>query len=152
MNNSIKTKDIVPLIKEVVDQDSTFSLKPKGISMLPTINEKTDVVILSKPEKLKKYDAVLYVRDNGQYVLHRIVKIKGDTFSMCGDNQIFIEKNIKKENIIAKMTSLISSDKKIDIHEDAYKKRIRSLHRKKILPRFALRVKNKIKRVLNIKK
>jgi hypothetical protein len=43
---------------------------------------------LVKPEiPPKKYDVIFYRRENGQYVLHRIIKIKKDGYVCRGDNQ-----------------------------------------------------------------
>lgn len=60
-----------------------------GDSMYPTLRHRKDVVYLKKPDRqLKKKDLILYQRENGQYVLHRIVtKPKNDAFICCGDNQ-----------------------------------------------------------------
>lgn len=49
-----------------------------GDSMLPILRQGKDLMVISrKPEdRLKKYDVPLYKRDNGQYVLHRILKVR----------------------------------------------------------------------------
>ena len=60
-----------------------------GDSMLPLIRQGRDLVLISrKPEgRLKKYDVPLYKRDSGQYVLHRILKVRKDDYIICGDNR-----------------------------------------------------------------
>ena len=69
--------------------------------MLPTIKEGRDKVTLSPaPEKLKRGDIAFYKRENGQFVLHRVVKVRGG-YVFCGDNQYSLERGIKKEQIIA---------------------------------------------------
>ena len=69
--------------------------------MLPML----DSVELSKaPPKLKKYDIPLYRRNNGQYVLHRIVDV-GETYTCIGDAQFVKECGIRDEQIIAVVTS-----------------------------------------------
>ncbi len=59
----------------------------RGASMRPLLRQGKDVVVIEKPkEHWKKYDAVLFLRKNGQYVLHRILKIDGDRYWIVGDN------------------------------------------------------------------
>ena len=67
-----------------------------GDSMLPILRQGKDLMVISrKPEdRLKKYDVPLYKRDNGQYVLHRILKVRKNDYIICGDNRTHIERNI----------------------------------------------------------
>ena len=97
----IRMEDGISLICESLKcgQDVIFS--PRGASMLPTIKEGRDKVTLSPaPEKLKRGDIAFYKRENGQFVLHRVVRARGD-YVFCGDSQFSLERGIKKEQIIA---------------------------------------------------
>ena len=59
-----------------------------GISMYPLLRQRKDSVHIVKIDSpLKKNDVILYQRDSGQYVLHRIIKIKNSNYIICGDNQ-----------------------------------------------------------------
>ncbi len=100
--NRQNLKDLEPIIKESIKDGGQFVFYPSGISMLPTIVGGKDCVVLVEADVLHKYDLVLYKRDGGQYVLHRIMKIDGTKLAMCGDNQLYYEYNIDKEQIIAK--------------------------------------------------
>ena len=52
-----------------------------GDSMLPLIRQGRDLLIIEKPHgRLKKYDIPLYRRDSGQYVLHRILKVRRNDY------------------------------------------------------------------------
>lgn len=75
-----------------------------GNSMYPLFRSGRDNVIMSLPENLKKYDVILYKRDDGDFVLHRIVDIKKDGFVLMGDNQLVKEYCVKQENVVAKMS------------------------------------------------
>lgn len=75
------------LIKEAISSDGEFRLYPRGTSMMPLLREGIDSVLLKKPEGVSKNDIVLYKRSNGQFVLHRVIKIKNGEYVMCGDNQ-----------------------------------------------------------------
>ena len=75
-----------------------------GNSMYPLFRSGRDNVVMSVPENLKKYDVILYKRDNGDFVLHRIIGIGKDGFVLMGDNQLIKEYPVKADDVIAKMT------------------------------------------------
>ena len=73
-----------------------------GNSMKPTLLDRVSRVRLKAIEDPKRGDMVLYRRDNGTYVLHRIVKESEDgTFVFCGDAQYQLEKGIRREQMLA---------------------------------------------------
>ena len=101
MNKIITMDDIIPLIKEKLDLDGKVTFTPKGTSMLPTIVGEKDTITLVKPDfPLDRYAIPLYKRDDGGYVLHRVIKIKDGRYNMRGDNQYEIEKGIREDQII----------------------------------------------------
>ena len=86
--------------RELLKDDSieALPLLISGNSMAPFLIHQRDTVYLSRLQKpLKKGDVVLYLRDNGSYVLHRIVQINNDQYSMIGDGQFHIEKGIRHD-------------------------------------------------------
>jgi len=101
-------------IRFVLENGGEFRLYPRGTSMLPLLREGKDSVGLVKPAKdLKKNDIVFYLRDDGHYVLHRIVKVKGDLYTLCGDNQVMLEEGIRSEQIIGVVERVFRGDKEI---------------------------------------
>jgi hypothetical protein len=95
---------LMPLFKEKLAAGKSVIFFPKGTSMMPMIRQGVDKVVLSPlPKKLKKYDLPLYQRDNGQYVLHRIVKA-GDTYTCIGDNQYQYETGVRHDQMIGLVT------------------------------------------------
>ena len=113
--------DLMPLIREQLDSGSSMRIHPRGISMLPMIREGVDSVVLSKlPENLAKYDVILYQRENGQYVLHRLVEI-GETYTFIGDNQFEKEKGIKHGQLIARVSSFYRGEKHISVDKLLYR-------------------------------
>lgn len=105
-----KVEAFVPLLQEAFDNDKTFKMPVKGTSMLPFINEK-HYVILKKVDSIKKNDIVFYRRDSGQYVLHRIFKVKKDHYVLLGDNQVYREYPIYKKQIIGKVIAVCKGEK-----------------------------------------
>ena len=76
----------------------------KGTSMMPLLKEGRDRVEL-KPychERLKKGDVVLYKKNDGTLVLHRIIKTEnGEFFTVLGDHQFKNAERVNKNQIIA---------------------------------------------------
>ena len=83
MNKIVQIEDIVPIIEEQLKSGGKVSFTPRGTSMLPLFRDNVDTVILATPEfTLKKYNIVFYRRNNGQYILHRIVKVQKDSYKI----------------------------------------------------------------------
>ena len=80
-----------------------FLIHPQGISMLPYLKEGRDAVMLHPFDGApKRGDLLLYERACGTLVLHRVVKVERDgTISFRGDNQYFIERGIRADQVIA---------------------------------------------------
>jgi len=95
--------ELSPLIEELISSRSDIEITVTGNSMRPMLRHLRDSVVLTgcDPDKLKKGDLPLYKREDGSYVLHRIVKVNESTFDMCGDRQSEIEVGVPKQNVIA---------------------------------------------------
>ena len=75
-----------------------------GTSMLPLLKEGRDRVELEPccQERLKKGDVVLYKKNDGTLVLHRIIKTEnGEFFTVLGDHQFKNAERVNKNQIIA---------------------------------------------------
>lgn len=117
MNEQMRVtlSELLPIIDEMLASGKEVCFSPKGTSMLPLLNPDRDsVVVKSPPKKLKKYDLPLYRRSNGQFVLHRVVKVaKNGSYVMCGDNQFSRESGIRQNQIIGIVTSFYRNGKHI---------------------------------------
>lgn len=100
----------MPLIRERIAAEQLVRIYPYGKSMLPMLCEGRDSVVLSKAQRIKKYDIILYQRENGQYILHRVVKV-GKTYTCIGDNQFVLERGIANEQIVAVCTAFTRKGK-----------------------------------------
>lgn len=118
MNNRIfkTTKELTPFIKEMISKDKQVNLTVTGNSMFPLFSHLRDSVTVKKFNEYKKYDIILYVRNNGDLVLHRIVKVKNNEFYLCGDNQTLIEYPIYPEQVIGKVVSFTRKGKVYDFN------------------------------------
>lgn len=133
---SVSMDAVVPLILENISAGSTVKFSPRGISMLPMLREGIDSVVLSPvPGKLKKYDLPLYRRENGKYVLHRIIGA-GTTYTCMGDNQFVEEPGIRQEQLLALVTGFYRGETYHSVHEPAYRIYCRFWHYSRPLRRF----------------
>lgn len=98
-----------------------------GTSMRPFIRSQEDLVVIERrPDgRYEKRDAVLYRRDSGQYVLHRIVKVCPDSYTMCGDNRTYLEHGVRQDQILGVLTAVIRKGQRIDVNTDDYQRKIR---------------------------
>lgn len=118
MSEKYTYKELEPIIREKLSQGAQVTILPKGTSMLPLIRQGQDEVILKAPKgRLKKYDIPFYKRQNSQFVLHRIVKVKKDSYVLCGDNQTDREYGITDDMIIAVVCG-IKRDGKVILPDD----------------------------------
>lgn len=102
MSLDVTFNQMYPFICEQLSSGGQVRFKPKGTSMLPTLRQGTDEVVLTAFNgSLKKYDIAFYRRQSGQFVLHRVVKKPcKNTYVMRGDHQFEYEYGITDENII----------------------------------------------------
>ncbi|UQZ85820.1 hypothetical protein SK3146_05109 [Paenibacillus konkukensis] len=95
------------LLLPMLELNWNVAIPVTGNSMYPLWKHGRDEVVLTKcdPYALKKGDIVLYRRSTGQMVLHRIVKVRPDSYDMCGDAQSQIESKLPQKNVMAVVTS-----------------------------------------------
>jgi len=108
-----KLSEYESTIRMVLDSGGEFRLYPKGTSMLPLLKEGRDSVVLIKTDKfIRPWNIVFYKRDDGAYVLHRIVKADREAglFDMCGDNHLTIEHGIRRDQIIGVVKKIYIGD------------------------------------------
>lgn len=87
-----------------------------GDSMMPLIKQGRDVLVISVVNgRLKRYDIPLYKRDSGQYVLHRILKVRKNDYVICGDNRCNKEYGITDRHIIGVLSGIIRDGREIPV-------------------------------------
>ena len=111
----IKADDWVGAVLPLLKEGKSVKIRPTGGSMIPFITGDRDTVEIKDVNPvLKRGDIVLYRRDNGSYVLHRIYKVCGDEYYMLGDSQNFVEGPIKREQIVAQSRYYYKKGKRKD--------------------------------------
>lgn len=117
----LNLNSLVPFIEEAFSRNTTFKIPVTGTSMNPLLYEKRDFVLIEKPVfPLEIGDIPLYRRDDGRFVLHRIVDIDEKGYVMCGDNQFILEQGITDQNIIGVVCEMNIDGKKVSIDDPEY--------------------------------
>ena len=138
----VSLSELSPLMLECLAQGQEVLMTVTGNSMSPFLRHKRDQVVLSAcdPESLQVGDVPFYRRDNGQYVLHRIVErddgvvrtrygsrrvlpsIGGDlTFTMLGDAQWTEEPDIRADQVLARATAFVRLGRRWECDSAAYR-------------------------------
>ena len=108
--------------EDVIERDGRLVYTNVGDSMRPLIRQDRDILIIEKPKgRLKKYDVPLYKRDSGQYVLHRVLKVRDSDYVICGDNRYSKEYGITDRHIIGVLTAVVRDGKEIPITDLRYR-------------------------------
>ena len=138
----------LPHLQELLRSGKAVFIKPNGTSMLPMLRQGIDgVVLCAVPENLRKYDLPLYRRDNGMFVMHRIVKV-GKTYTCVGDNQFHLEKGLRQDQMIAVVTGFYRGDRYYPVSALSYQIYCRFWHYTRFIRRVWRAVKRRIKRFL----
>lgn len=108
--------------KSVIEEKGFIVSTIVGVSMYPLLRQRKDSVHITKIEApLEKNDVILYKRDTGQYVLHRLIKIKKGKYIFCGDNQWQKEYGITDQHIIGKMVGYYRKEKYHSVESFGFK-------------------------------
>lgn len=131
MRKEMSMGAMLPLINETIESGGVFTLYPKGASMRPLLRNGMDGVHLCDPEGAGIGDIVLFRRESGEFVIHRIVAEKADGFVFCGDNQCVLEGGIKREQFVAKVCAILRDGRITPIDDPEYVRYVSSLPKRR---------------------
>lgn len=104
---TVDTRAYVGMLKALVEQGKEVRMVISGSSMAPFLVHARDSIFFRAPEgTLKKGDIVFFERPGGQFVVHRICSVCGDSYDIIGDGQTEIEHHVKREQIFAQVTKV----------------------------------------------
>jgi hypothetical protein len=134
---------------EELKKHGNYVSVPRGISMRPMIYGQRDAVLIETlKEKPKRYDLVMYLRPNGQGVIHRVIRQHGDNYIICGDNCYQLE-HVKLEQIAGIITKFNRKGKWYSIDNKWYQLYVHIWVDFLFLKRPLFYVRDKIKRKLH---
>lgn len=102
--------DLLPEIVRMLTEGHTVTLRLRGRSMRPFLEDNRDKALLSKPDCIKVGDPVLAELTPGSFVLHRIIDISGDNVTLLGDGNLNTE-HCKTDNIVGSVIGFYRKDR-----------------------------------------
>lgn len=87
----IENRKFLPEVIKLLNEGHTVTLLLKGFSMRPFLEDNRDKALLTKAKDIQVGDAVLAETAPKHYVLHRIIKIQGETVTLRGDGNLGTE-------------------------------------------------------------
>lgn len=110
-------------IDDVLNIHGIIQIEPKGYSMYPLFVPGRDHAVISAiaNHKVKRGDVLLFRREDGLLVLHRVWKVKEDGLYMVGDNQESIEGPINNNQVLGILVQMLRKGKRISTRNILYK-------------------------------
>ncbi len=107
--------------EEELEQNGTLVFPNKGTSMMPLLRENRDLMVIEKrgPERLRKYDAVLFKRGES-YVMHRILKVRDRDYWVVGDH-CRVGESVKDEQILGVLKQVVRDGRTIRTTDLGYR-------------------------------
>ncbi len=97
-------------------------LEISGTSMRPLLKAgKNTVHVRYLTQDPKPLDVVLFRRDDGSFVLHRIISAVGELYTLCGDHQATPETGISRRQIFGVMEGYYTGERYHSCSAAAYR-------------------------------
>lgn len=84
----LSNAEFLPEIVKLLDEGHTVTLRLRGFSMRPFLEDNRDKALMTKATNPKVGDPVLAEIEPKHFVLHRIVRIDGDRVTLRGDGNL----------------------------------------------------------------
>lgn len=102
----LPTETYFSLVRQMLSENGQAYVRVTGVSMWPLLRHLQDGVVIVPPEKIRTGDIVLFDRRNGRYALHRVVHKGRQGFTMAGDNQWHVERDLPYDQIVGVAASI----------------------------------------------
>lgn len=99
---TIDNNQLIGEVKKLLKTFPSVVLPVKGTSMLPFIIGSKESVELVRWEKDFQIGDIVLALTKDYYVIHRIIKIDGDDYTLMGDGNIIGTESCKRSDIVAK--------------------------------------------------
>ena len=103
---TIPTEEYFARVKQQLSENGQAFVRVTGNSMQPLLHNLRDGVAIVPPGEIHIGDIVLFDRQNGRYALHRVIRKRKKGFTMAGDNQRHMEKDLPYGQIIGVVSQI----------------------------------------------
>ena len=118
---TVPMESLVEVLQLQMESGAPATLTVTGSSMMPLFRNRRDsVILLPVTQRQGKGQIILYRRDNGQYVLHRIIGVTPEGYICCGDNQ-YEREDVRHDQLIAVVTQFIRNGKQYSCTHFGYR-------------------------------
>jgi signal peptidase len=122
---SVYMSELMPLISDSLQSGQTVRIKVRGNSMYPFLLDTRDSVtfapLIGRP--VRRGDIILFRRTNGSYIMHRVYSVdKNGVMQFIGDAQYTLEHNIKREQAVAFVPSVVRNGREISCDKGAWRR------------------------------
>ena len=101
----VDTKQYVSMLRDLVREGREVSMLITGSSMSPFLLSHKDTICFKAPWRpLRRGDMVFYERETGQFVMHRICKVRSEGLYIVGDAQHEIEGPVDPSQVFGLVT------------------------------------------------
>ncbi len=117
----VSMESLAELLALQLENGGKATLTVTGSSMVPMLQHRRDQVeLIPVAPRQKKGDIILYRRENGRYVLHRIVGVVPNGYICCGDNQAEKEP-VAQEQLFAVVSGFVRKGKRYTLDNPGYR-------------------------------
>lgn len=104
---TVETGQLLEQYRELLKTTEALPLQVTGRSMTPfLITGRDSVMLTALRQSPRRGDIILYRRENGSYVLHRVfARHRDGSYTMIGDGQQQLERGIAREQMFARVCS-----------------------------------------------
>lgn len=106
----IPMEELAALLQTQLAAGGRAILVVTGSSMMPMLHNRRDRVVLEPPVDLRRTDVILFRRESGAYILHRIVRMGEEVMLCSGDNQ-WEPETVLRSQVVAKVTEFTRKGK-----------------------------------------
>lgn len=115
--------EIGPMIEAMIEAGQNVTLQISGDSMRPTLKPRRDAAVLSKVRQWppKKGTILFFKRETGEYVLHRVLRVRNGACTMNGDAQEWTEGPVTEKMAVAEAIAVIRKGNMIEAERKGYR-------------------------------
>lgn len=118
---TIPMEELSELVLLQLEKSGKARLTVTGCSMQPMLYHRRDVVeLVPVGDRQRAGDIILYRRESGQYVLHRIIACTESGYICCGDNQAMREA-ITHDQLLAVVERFTRKGKRYTLDAPGYR-------------------------------
>ena len=121
--NTTKSDPVKVDLEQLLRDGNIIRIRPQGYSMYPLFIPGRDEALIQQADSTdcRRNDVVLYRRDQGILVLHRICRVTSDGFYMVGDNQFEVEGPLRPDQLRGRLIAFIHNGKEISVKNPVYR-------------------------------